>query len=112
MIIKEIFRISDNLQKKGITAEELTRAKEPLITSLKEHIRTNQYWLTSVLSLSARHPEQLKWPTTLINDYNSISVQGINTLAKRYLDNSRAAVAKVEPDEKMNTENAPVVGEN
>ncbi len=111
-VIKEIFAISDKLQKKGITEEELIRAKDPLITSLKEHIRTNQYWLNSVLSLSARHPQQLDWPTTIINDYTAISTQEINKLAKKYLDNARAAVAKVKPDDKVNNEGSPVVGEN
>ncbi len=110
MVIKEIFKISDNLQKEGITTEELVRAKDPLITALKEHIRTNQYWLTSVLSLSARHPQQLDWPRTIISDYISISTKELNELAKKYLDNESAAVAKVKPNEKMKTERTPILG--
>jgi zinc protease len=97
-VIKEIFKISDQLKREGITADELVRARGPLVTSLRESIRTNQYWLNSVLSLSARYSQQLDWPRTIISDYTSISETEVNELATRYLDNNNAAIAKVTPD--------------
>jgi zinc protease len=106
MVIKEIFKISDHLQKNGVTAEELVRARDPIITSLKERIRTNQYWLTSVLSLSERYPQQLDWSRTIISDYTSISEAEISKLAQKYLDNEKAAVAKVKPDKGTTNEGA------
>ncbi|MGB3212667.1 MAG: insulinase family protein [Desulforhopalus sp.] len=111
-VIKEIFKISDELQKEGITAGELNRARGPLLTSLKESIRTNRYWLHSVLSLSARHPQQFEWPTTLLSDYTSINVQEINKLAETYLGNRSAAVARVTPAAITNNENKKVVGKS
>ena len=98
-IVKEIFKISSQLQKEGITEDELTRAKGPLVTSLQESIRTNQYWLNSVLDLSVRYPQQLAWPDTIISDFSSISVVEINELAARYLHNDRAAIARVTPED-------------
>jgi zinc protease len=98
MVIREIFTISEQLEKEGITSEELLRAREPLVTSLKQSIKTNQYWLNSVLSLSARYPRQLDWPRTIISDYTSISATEVNELAARYLDNGKAAVVRVEPE--------------
>ena len=98
VLIKEIFKISDRLKREGITSNELARAKDPFLTSLKESIGTNQYWLNSVLSLSMRHPLQLEWPRTLISDFTSISLSEVNELAALYLDNDNAATAKVMPD--------------
>jgi zinc protease len=86
------------LEKEGITSEELLRAREPLVTSLKQSIKTNQYWLNSVLSLSARYPRQLDWPRTIVSDYTSINATEVNELAARYLDNGKAAVVRVEPE--------------
>lgn len=97
-IINEIFKISDQLQREGVSADELLRARGPLVTSLKEAVRTNQYWLNSVLSLSARHPQQLEWPKTIISDFNSISATEINKLIQSYLSKERAAVVKVTPE--------------
>ncbi|TKB27707.1 insulinase family protein [Desulfopila sp. IMCC35006] len=98
-IVAEICRISEQLQKEGITNDELTRAKGPLLTSLQENIRTNQYWLNSVLALSVRYPQQLVWPDTIISDFSSISVADVNELAARYLHNDRAAIARVTPED-------------
>jgi zinc protease len=96
-VIEEIFKISDQLRRQGITSDELARAGGPLVTSIKEGVRTNQYWLNSALSLSSRHPQQLEWPRTIISDYTSVSVKEINDLASRYLATENAAIAKVMP---------------
>ncbi len=92
-----VIRIGDDLQKKGCTEEELERAKAPLLTSLKDMVRTNGYWLDTVLSLSARHPQQLEWPTTIFGDFEAITCKDIDALAKQYLDPARMAIAVVEP---------------
>jgi zinc protease len=99
LVIEEILKISNQLNRKGITADELIRAGAPLVTSLKEGVRTNQYWLNSVLSLSSRHPQQLEWPKTIISDYTEISKAEIDGLATKYLENKNAAIAKVAPQQ-------------
>ncbi len=109
-IIQEIFRISDQLQKEGITADELTRAKGPLMTSLQENIRTNQYWLNSVLALSVRYPQQLVWPNTIINDFSAMSVAEVNELAAMYLQNDSAAIVRVTPENTHNDKVAVTTG--
>ena len=95
MVIKEIFKISEQLARDGIRPEELHRARGPLVTSLMEHTRNNQYWLNTVLALAARYPQQLDWARTIISDYSTISEAEINELANVYLDNAKAAVARV-----------------
>ena len=111
-IINEILQISDQLKSDGITSEELVRARGPFVTSLKDSIRTNQYWLNSVLSLSSRYPQQLDWPTTIISDYSSMSGSEINELAARYLDHENTAIAKVIPEKVNKAQRAVVLEKN
>lgn len=94
-IAGEIKNIVRNLSEDGVTDEELDRAKKPFLNSIRENIKTNQYWLHTVLSLSLSHPEQLVWPTTIISDVNSVTVKEVNQLAKKYLQNMRIAEAVV-----------------
>ena len=58
-------------------------------------MRTNGYWLNSVLSLSSRNNDQLLWPVSLIDDFGSISTKEVNDLAQRYITGERRAVGIV-----------------
>lgn len=98
-IIEEVLKAGDRLRREGVSDEELIRTRKPMVTSLRDSVKTNQYWLSSVLSLSSRYPEQLEWPKTIIDDFSSVTADEINRLAGQYLDNSRAAIARVAPDE-------------
>ena len=80
---------------KPVDDKELRGAQSPILTSLRDGMRTNGYWLNSVLSLSSRNSEQLVWPKTLIDDFGSISSEEINELAQRYIRTERRAVGIV-----------------
>jgi zinc protease len=82
---KAVEEISADLAANRVSEEELQRIVAPGKTSIRDSQRTNQYWLKTVLSLSARHPEQLQWPLTLLEDYGSITSKEIHSLAKQYL---------------------------
>ncbi len=98
-IIGEVMKMSDLLLKEGVAEQELVRIRKPVVTALLDGVETNQYWLTSVLGLSSRYPEQLEWPKTIISDFSSITPGEINQLARQYLQNASAAVARVSPNE-------------
>ena len=85
-----------DLSKSGVTNDELSRAKNPIITSLKESARTNQYWI-NVVSQAQGRPEVLDWARTRETDFESITVPEIDALAKSYLDAARASRFKVLP---------------
>ena len=85
-----------DLSKGGVSADELVRAKNPIITSLRESARTNLYWI-NVVSQAQGRPEVLDWARTRESDFQSISVEEINALAQRYLDAARASRFKVLP---------------
>ncbi|MBE0583585.1 MAG: insulinase family protein [Desulfofustis sp.] len=86
-----------SLQTEPVGQDELDRAKRPLATSLKEAVRTNGYWLNSVLSLSSRHPRQLIWPLTMIDDFAEVTTTEITQLAGAYLTEQRQAIGVIRP---------------
>jgi len=95
---KEVALVAEDLWKSGVTAEELVRARLPLLTSLKDMVRSNGYWLNSVLSLSSRHPQQLQWPATILSGFESITGDQVSALAREYLDPAKAASVMVVPE--------------
>lgn len=100
MIVKEIFRIAEELRENGVTDEELERARKPLLTSIRESLENNSYWLYSVLLKSSIHPEQLKWPLTIEDEYARIKKEELDRLVQEYLTEARAAVGVARPAEK------------
>ncbi len=98
-IFAEIFTVNKQLLAEGVTEEELARAKAPLLTSLRDNVKNNQYWLNSVLTLSSRHPQQLVWPENILSDFAAVEADELTRLARKYLADGRAAMAKVVPKE-------------
>lgn len=84
--------IESSFALKPVDDKELRGAQSPILTSLRDGMRTNGYWLNSVLSLSSRNGDQLLWPITLMDDFGSISSEEINELAQRYIRSDRRAV--------------------
>ncbi|QYM79967.1 insulinase family protein [Horticoccus luteus] len=74
-----------DLQAHGATDDELKRAKLPLLTSLRESVRSNRYWLAAVLSRAQEKPEVLDWARSRQTDVESISKTDIDALARQYL---------------------------
>jgi zinc protease len=75
----------------GISADELTRALEPTLTSIRDMVRTNSYWLESVLVKSSRHPQRLEWPLSIESDFAAVKKEEIAALAAKYLQPDKAA---------------------
>lgn len=96
-IIQEVKKIAADLTKKGITEDELRRAVDPVLTSIKDMMRTNRYWLDTVLNLSTRYPEQLDWCRSVRKDYASITAEDVSNLAKIYLNNKKATAIVIKP---------------
>ena len=97
-VTKTVRQIIDAIVAGGIKPDELNRAIKPILTSIKERVKTNNYWLQSVLNGSNRHPEQLDWCRTFETDYAAITVNEIENLAKKYLNNQHSATIVIIPD--------------
>jgi zinc protease len=96
-VLDEVKQIAAGMAVQGISVDELRRALDPTLAQIKDLRQTNTYWLNSVLTGASRHPEQLAWARTIESDYATISVEEMNALARRYLDNQKAAVITILP---------------
>ena len=66
-----VIGLADDLAQKGVTDDELNRARQPLLTALRESLRSNGYWLSNVLSRAQEKPEMLDWARTRDRGYRS-----------------------------------------
>ncbi len=98
LIIKEIKQIASDLVEKEIPEDEFRRALDPTITSIKDLLRKNRYWLNTVLSGSLKHPQKLEWSRTIMKDYSSITADDMSAIAKKYLNNKKAATIIIKPE--------------
>ncbi len=92
-----VINIADDLARKGVTAEELERARLPLLTAVKESLRNNGYWLAAVLSRAQEKPEVLDWARSLQADFEAITTAELSALAKKYLGRERVSRATIIP---------------
>ncbi|MCH8473707.1 MAG: insulinase family protein [Opitutales bacterium] len=87
--------IAADLHTEGADEDELRRALRPVQNSIRDSRRTNGYWMNSVLDRSQEQPERLHWARTIVEDFNSITLEEINALAREFLDPGEAIVVKV-----------------
>ena len=93
-------KLATELAAGGVNADELERARKPILTSLVEQRRSNAYWLSTVVLPSQSKPERLDWARTMMEDFQSVTVEDLNALAKQYLkDGSGTAVRVVSTGE-------------
>ncbi|MES2693670.1 MAG: insulinase family protein [Verrucomicrobiota bacterium] len=92
-----ITEIAAEIAEKGITDDELDRAKKPVLTTLRESARTNQYWLGAVLSRAQERPEVLDWCRSRYADNEAITTKEMSEMAKSYLSANRASRVVVIP---------------
>jgi zinc protease len=88
--------VAADLHDKGPTQDELDRAKNPILTSIRESERTNSYW-TMVLVRAQERPEVLDWARSRRADFTAITKADIDALATAYLDPAKASSVVVHP---------------
>ncbi|MFV9646639.1 MAG: insulinase family protein, partial [Desulfobacterales bacterium] len=98
MVVGEVKKVISDIVVSGVSSEELRRAIRPTLTGIKDMLQSNYYWLNTVLSGSKKHPQQLDWSRTIMDDYVSITKGELSVLAKQYLNNDKAAVIIVKPE--------------
>jgi zinc protease len=83
------------LAAKGANADELDRARKPLLTSLEEQRRNNTWWLRTVVAPCQSRPERIEWIRSLMGDYTSINIEDVNKLAREYLKAENATAVRI-----------------
>ena len=99
-VLTEIKTIAGDLARNQITADELMRVVDPILTSIKGLRQTNGYWLNSVMTGSVRHPQQFEWARSFQGDYASVTVEELASLAATYLTDERASAVIIQPKQK------------
>ena len=63
---------------------------EPQRQSLVAYRDGNDYWMQSVLSRSVAEPQRLQWAASMLEDFNTMTLEEIRRLAAEYCDLSQA----------------------
>jgi zinc protease len=89
-IADAIRAIGADLHEHGVTEDELVRAKQPVLTGIRQSMRTNPYWLGNVLASAQEQPDRLDWSRTRLSDTEGVTAAELSALAKLYLDPAKA----------------------
>ena len=84
LLLDTMETIANELAEKGADQDELDRALAPTLSQLEKTLRDNSYWLSTVLAQSQADPGRLDLARSRDEDYRSITLQDINSLAKKY----------------------------
>jgi zinc protease len=82
----------------GVTADQLERARKPLLTMMDTQMRNNAWWLKTIVSEAQSNPTRLDWARTITDDYKAITTEEISALAKQYLVTEKATVVRIIPE--------------
>lgn len=96
-VVAAVKTIIADLNRDGVTPDELERAVKPTLNGIRDMRRENGYWLNTVLTGSRENPEQIDWSRTIVEDYRSITPEEVSGLAARFLENEKAASVVIRP---------------
>jgi zinc protease len=86
-IAEVMVAMTEDLTRSGgsITDEEVAKAVLPIQSTYQEDLRSNSYWLYSVLQECQAEPLGLSEALSFEDDYNSVTSAAVNALAVQYL---------------------------
>ena len=93
-----MIELADKMATEGVTQDELERSLKPIQSGLKESLRENSYWLSTVLGESQTKPYRLDWARQRDADYGNVTVEELNKLAKEYLNKENALLYELVPE--------------
>jgi zinc protease len=92
-----VSQLAAKLAVEGATADELQRAKKPILTGVEKQRRDNDWWMTEAVAEAQSLPKRLDWVRSRQADYESVNLDMVNRLAKKYLPRDRAVVVLAAP---------------
>ncbi|QQL44712.1 M16 family metallopeptidase [Sulfuriroseicoccus oceanibius] len=97
-IAERLIAIGNDLAENGATAEELERAREPALALVTKAVRSNSYWLGSVLNGSQHKAHQIDWARTFPDGYSKVTLEEVNAMAKETLTKDKATTVIITTD--------------
>ena len=98
LLLETMETIAQELSVKGAEQDELDRALAPTLSQLEKSLRDNSYWLSTVLSQSQADPERLDLARSRDQDYRSISLDEVNSLAAKYFSPDNLLKVAIVPE--------------
>ena len=77
--------IAGEIANGNITEDELERARNPIVNELKKLLMDNSYLMSAVVGPSQEQPQRLQRATTSVKELESLTVEQVQGVAKRYL---------------------------
>jgi zinc protease len=93
---RDVEKIAADLRTKGVTADELDRAKKPRLDRIEKSRVTNQYWLTE-LSGAQRDPRRLDFIRHIVPGTEQVTAADVKHAAELVLRDDKAYRLEVEP---------------
>lgn len=84
-----VARIAADLRDKGLTEDELDRARNPRVAGIQKAMLTNEYWQQR-LSGAIGDPRRLDLIRTTLSDYRAISAADVQAEARRWFVDDKA----------------------
>jgi zinc protease len=93
----DAFRVARDLRERPVEADELERARRPLVDNLLRQRLGNAWWL-SQLAGAAEHPERRETILNAVEQYRAITAADLQKAARNYLDEAKAWRFKAVPE--------------
>jgi zinc protease len=84
-----VTRLTQDLRDKGLTEDELARARNPRVSGIEKAQLTNEYWLER-LSGAIADPRRLDLIRTTLPDYQAMTTADVQAAAKAYFVDAKA----------------------
>jgi zinc protease len=95
-VLDACLAVAGALARDGVTAEELERARTPILARLRDQMRNNNFWL-SVLDDSQARAGALDEIRHVESDYKSVTTEMLSDMAHRWFAPERASWIVVKP---------------
>lgn len=89
--------LADDLAAKGVTAEELDRARQPALTAARDSLRSNAYWLLNTLSRAQENPGMLERARIRLSDLEAVTAAELSAFARSHLGRDKVSRVVVLP---------------
>ncbi|MCA3726350.1 MAG: insulinase family protein, partial [Phenylobacterium sp.] len=96
-VTRDIQRIAADLASAPPTADEMTRARKPVLEGIQQARETNGYWLSTLSGMQA-DPRQLDAYRSLVPTLERLSPEDIHAAARRWLSPDRLWRLEVRPE--------------
>ena len=98
VLVDACYDVVEDLLVNGVTDEEVERLKEPLLAQIRDSVRTNSFWYSS-LANAQEDPQALADIRSYESFYETLSVERLSEHAAKYLKRDRASLLVVNPSE-------------